>query len=521
MPLLNQFLREIVHFFPRRFLRFVEPLLECARYRLSSSGSATATTSYLYGYRFPLDNTKIVKSLTLPNNASVNVLGVTLANTPVPVPLWTNYNRAGIFDDGSAFTTGGLDADGNSFSGTLLGAEETWRNMPFIYGPAGANDVISAGGQTIALPPGNYSSLAMLATAVNGSQSGQTFIVTYTNGSTTSASVSLSDWAATGNQTGETTVVPMAYRLNNNGSRVGPAVNLYGYSINLNSSLVVQSLKLPSNANVEVLALALSNYTAVLPEAPIITAEPPILTVVSNGAAANFSVAAIGTPTLLYQWEKNGAPLADGGNLAGANTSELTLTTTTTNDDGRYTVIVNNTYGSATSSIAVLTIGVPPAIANPPASLTVTNGSLALLNVGAFGTAPLAYQWQMNATDLTDGGNIAGSASATLNLLAASANDAGSYDVIITNSFGSVTSSVATLNVVFVFQSASLTTNGGPVTFSWLTTPGVPYQVQYTTNLSSSDWTNLGPVIMATNNITTAIDNLGPDPQRFYRILQQ
>jgi hypothetical protein len=77
-----------------------------------------------------------------------------------------------------------------------------------------------------------------------------------------------------------------------------------------------------------------------------------------------------------------------------------------------------------------------------------------------------------------------------------------------------------TLNVVFFFQSAAQNGSGG-VNFSWLTTPGVPYQVQYTTNLTSTNWLNLGAAIVASNSVTTASDNLGPDPQRFYRIIQQ
>ena len=59
------------------------------------------------------------------------------------------------------------------------------------------------------------------------------------------------------------------------------------------------------------------------------------------------------------------------------------------------------------------------------------------------------------------------------------------------------------------------------VAFSWPTTPGVYYQVEYTTNLTPANWTNLGAAILATNGVTTASDNLGPDPQRFYRIVQQ
>ena len=104
-------------------------------------------------------------------------------------------------------------------------------------------------------------------------------------------------------------------------------------------------------------------------------------------------------------------------------------------------------------------------------------------------------------------------------LSAVSATNAGSYDVIVNNAFRSVTSSVVTLNVVFYFQAPEL--NGSAVTFSWQTSPGVSYQIQYTTNLDSTNWTDLGAAIIATNGLTTASDNPAPDPQRFYRVIQQ
>jgi hypothetical protein len=270
-------------------------------YRLSSSGSANSTGTQLYGYLFPLNNTKTVQSLKLPNNANVDVLAVTLANTPLPASLQSDYNRAGIYTDGTEFTVGaGLDNDGNALSATLLGPVQTWHNMLFAFGPANATNVISAAGQTIALPQGQYSALLMLAACVNGSQTSQPFTVNYTNGTTASFSPSMSDWANPQHYSGETTVVAMGYRDSSSGSKVGPAVNVYGYSMALNGNNVVKSLKLPNNADVEVLAITLSNYTAVLPEAPAIAIQPRSLTV-TNGGTTAFAVTATGSPTLQYQ----------------------------------------------------------------------------------------------------------------------------------------------------------------------------------------------------------------------------
>ena len=65
----------------------------------------------------------------------------------------------------------------------------------------------------------------------------------------------------------------------------------------------------------------------------------------------------------------------------------------------------------------------------------------------ASGTAPLAYQWRKGGVNLTNGGRVSGATSATLTIGNVEAGDAGSYDVIVSNSAGSVTSNAATLTV--------------------------------------------------------------------------
>ena len=67
------------------------------------------------------------------------------------------------------------------------------------------------------------------------------------------------------------------------------------------------------------------------------------------------------------------------------------------------------------------------------------------------------------------------------------------------------------------FQAVSQT--GGAITFSWATSPGVNYQVQYRTNLAQGTWQNLGSAFTATSATLSASNSMGPDPQRFYRVL--
>jgi hypothetical protein len=61
--------------------------------------------------------------------------------------------------------------------------------------------------------------------------------------------------------------------------------------------------------------------------------------------------------------------------------------------------------------------------------------------------------------------------------------------------------------------------SGNSITLTWSTTPTVMYQVEFTTNLSQTNWTNLGSPIRATNFTWTASDTT-TNSQKFYRIDQ-
>jgi len=89
----------------------------------------------------------------------------------------------------------------------------------------------------------------------------------------------------------------------------------------------------------------------------------------------------------------------------------------------------------------------PPTIVGQPTNLTVNAGGTAVFAVSAGGTSPLSYQWQKNGSVLTDGGNVSGSATATLTLTSVSLGDMANYSVVVTNVAGSMTSSNATLTV--------------------------------------------------------------------------
>jgi endonuclease/exonuclease/phosphatase family metal-dependent hydrolase len=82
-----------------------------------------------------------------------------------------------------------------------------------------------------------------------------------------------------------------------------------------------------------------------------------------------------------------------------------------------------------------------PAIVSPPQNQTVTNGANVTFSVSATGTPPLAYQWQLNNT------NLPGATSSNLTLTAVTFAQAGFYSVVITNVLGSAGSTPVALSV--------------------------------------------------------------------------
>jgi uncharacterized repeat protein (TIGR01451 family) len=76
----------------------------------------------------------------------------------------------------------------------------------------------------------------------------------------------------------------------------------------------------------------------------------PIDQLVNKGDNATFSVAAVGTMPLRYQWKFNGSA------IPGATNATLTLTNLQLTQTGHYQVTVSDSYGSAVSSNATLTV---------------------------------------------------------------------------------------------------------------------------------------------------------------------
>lgn len=169
--------------------------------------------------------------------------------------------------------------------------------------------------------------------------------------------------------------------------------------------------------------------------APTITTQPTSRTV-AVGSPASFTTAVTGFPTPTLQWFKNSVA------VPGATTELFALASATLTDAGSYTLVATNAQGSATSNAATLTVtggGVAPVVTTQPASLAQPAGTATSLSIVASGSP--AYQWRKN------GVNVAGATNATLPFTALTAADTASYDVVLTNATGAVTSNAATVVV--------------------------------------------------------------------------
>ncbi|HKW55711.1 MAG TPA: immunoglobulin domain-containing protein, partial [Candidatus Acidoferrum sp.] len=134
---------------------------------------------------------------------------------------------------------------------------------------------------------------------------------------------------------------------------------------------------------------------------------------------------------------------------------------------------------SASSSTAA------PAITTQPVNQTVTAGQTATFSVLATGTAPLSYQWQKN------GANIAGATGTSYTTPATATTDSGStFDVVVSNTAGSATSTTATLTVNAAPVAPTITTQpvnqtvtaGQTATFSVVASGTAPLSYQWQDN---------------------------------------
>jgi hypothetical protein len=94
-----------------------------------------------------------------------------------------------------------------------------------------------------------------------------------------------------------------------------------------------------------------------------------------------------------------------------------------------------------------LTILSPPVIAMQPVDEAVLDGDTATFSAAAVGGLPLFFQWQLDGTNIIDGGNFSGTTTTNLTVSNVSPAVVGMYSVVVTNVASFTTSSNALLSI--------------------------------------------------------------------------
>jgi PKD repeat protein len=145
-----------------------------------------------------------------------------------------------------------------------------------------------------------------------------------------------------------------------------------------------------------------------------------------------------------------------------------------------WTLQNGSTVSTGSGSLTVLSVTPPAITVQPAAATTLYAGRTAQFSVTAVGGQPLSYQWRAGSsyTNLINGGNVSGVTNATLTITNVSSANAINYLVVVTNSGGAITSSVASLTII--------SPSGEPSQTAVLAaSPAAFYQLNETANPSS------------------------------------
>jgi hypothetical protein len=232
-----------------------------------------------------------------------------------------------------------------------------------------------------------------------------------------------------------------------------------------------------------------NSATLAIDPLPTIGTNPSSLTRCA-GTSATFTVSA--TNATGYQWRKNTA------NIGGATNPTYTISSPVAGDAGTYDCVVSNTCGGVTSASATLTVNTIPAITLQPVGSAPCVGAPLSISITATGGS-LGYQWRKNTI------NIGGAISPTYSVPSASAGDAGSYDCVVTNPCGNITSNSVAVTIT---TGPAITTQ--PVNTTSCVGASATFSVAATGNSLSYQWRFNGNPINDATSDTLTLDPVAP-----------
>ena len=237
-------------------------------------------------------------------------------------------------------------------------------------------------------------------------------------------------------------------------------------------------------------ASATASLTVLFPP----TVSYPLVYNIDAGNTLSINPVVQGRAPITYRWVYNGVT------MPGQTGQALSLNNMQSTNAGSYSMVASNPDGTTTGPAASVSVFSPPTIITQPVSVTNNQGVSVSFTVGCSGGVPLSYQWLYN------GALITGATNYVLTLNPSSPGNEGSYQVIISNRLGSVSSVAAKL---VVRQPPTITQNpasfilpaGSSTNLSVAAGGRTPYGYQWKfNNLTLAGQTN---AILSLSNLTT------------------
>jgi hypothetical protein len=260
-----------------------------------------------------------------------------------------------------------------------------------------------------------------------------------------------------------------------------------------------------TNASFGCLTSSVASLTFAYP--PTIVQQPQSVNAAQD-SNANFNVVAAGTPSPNYQWFMVSAMQSNAKAVPVVINGFVLAATVTNNGAGYLTIPAVHFVGGSGSGASGIA--------------EVSNRMVIAINIISTGsgytTPPTILIDPPTAISLT------GQTNANLLLTSVTNGNAGNYFVVVTNNFGSVTSTLAGLTIFLPPQSfKAINSNNHQLKLQLTGTPNFPYTLQSTTNLTPPiSWQ---PVITNSADIngnwSITVSNLSSTPSSFFRAVGQ
>jgi len=467
----------------------------------------TRSTTFLIGTNggaLVAPSNPILQNTVAQVGSVVQMSGVSAGNPTPQYQWWTGLGVPLVGETNSTLTINNLQLT-NAGIYTLTASNSQTAGFSFAALPKAncyLSVAISGGTNFLALNYTNYAPagvpLTMFSFLTNGTSTTTnhySWTYNYVNVISTSNTVPLTVAALTPAKSGIYTVT---FNSTNAGGGIVIGQNYDSYWVFGYPPMFTNSLPASTNVN------SGANVTLTIPAAGSLN--------VYNGLGGAGSFVTNGSVPCVFWYQGNNlvasqsyvcGPTSSTTYSNSAVNASLALTGVTAANNGSYTVVVTNFWGSITSSPVALSVGGtttpgPGITVQPPAALSLLAGQSSTISVTVTGAPPLSYQWRKDSSNLANSGTYSGVFTNVLMLSSVSSTNAGNYSIAISNSGGAITSSVTALSIAGPPQIGS-TVLAGNLQLTANTTTGLTYIVEMSTNLAAAGW-----IAVQTNNTGVA-----------------